>query len=288
MKARRTYKDSLFRDIFNDKKRLQGIYYALTGEKVAIKDIEITTLRGTFFEDIKNDISFMVGNRHIVLMEHQSTLSENMPLRMLWYIAKLYRQRVKTDAPYKKTRILLPAPEFYVFYNGTGETPEHWTMRLSDAFTEKTHSLELELSAFNINYDKSSELLQKCNDLKCYSIFVAQVRQKISEGKPLRQAIIEAIQYCKENDFLKDYFSNKEQREVLDMVNFKWDWNRALEVRAEEAAGEATKKATEAKTIKVVINMLKDREPYEKISRQADTPLENVMEIAKRNNLAYN
>ena len=64
------------------------------------------------------------------------------------------------------------------------------------------------------------------------------------------------------------------------MVNFKWDWNRALEVRAEEAA--------EAKTIKVVINMLKDREPYEKISRQADTPLENVMEIAKRNNLVYN
>ena len=35
-------------------------------------------------------------------------------------------------------------------------------------------------------------------------------------------------------------------------------------------------------------NMLKEREPYEKISRQADTPLENVMEIAKRNNLSYN
>ena len=35
-------------------------------------------------------------------------------------------------------------------------------------------------------------------------------------------------------------------------------------------------------------NMLKDRGPYEKISRQADTPLENVMEIAKRNNLSYN
>ena len=72
------------------------------------------------------------------------------------------------------------------------------------------------------------------------------------------------------------------------MVNFKWDWNRALEVRAEEAAEEATKEATEAKTIKVVINMLKEREPYERISRLVDTPLENVMEIAKRNNLAYN
>ena len=53
-----------------------------------------------------------------------------------------------------------------------------------------------------------------------------------------------------------------------------------MEVRAEEAA--------EATTMKIVINMLKEREPYERISRLADTPLENVIEIAKRNNLAYN
>lgn len=280
MKARRTYKDSLFRDIFNDKKRLQRIYYALTGEMVAVKDIKITTLRGTFFEDIKNDISFMVGNRYIVLMEHQSTLSENMPLRMLWYIAKLYRQRVKSDAPYKKTRILLPTPEFYVFYNGTDDVPEQWTMKLSEAFDKDRRTLELVVKILNINYDKNNELLQKCNDLKCYSIFVAQARHKLSEGRTLRQAIVYAIKYCKENDFLKDYFSTKEQEEVLDMVNFKWDWNRAMEVRAEEAAEETT--------IKVVINMLKEREPYERISRLADTPLENVIEIAKRNNLAYN
>ena len=83
MKAKRTYKDSLFRDIFNNKRRLQRIYEALTGTHISLSDITITTLRGTFFEDIKNDISFMAGNQHIILMEHQSTLSENMPLRML-------------------------------------------------------------------------------------------------------------------------------------------------------------------------------------------------------------
>ena len=49
MKAKRTYKDSLFRDIFNDKRRLQQIYKALTGKLVPLKDIKITTLRGTFF-----------------------------------------------------------------------------------------------------------------------------------------------------------------------------------------------------------------------------------------------
>lgn len=33
MKAKRTYKDSLFRHIFNDKKRLASLYKALTGDK---------------------------------------------------------------------------------------------------------------------------------------------------------------------------------------------------------------------------------------------------------------
>ena len=292
MKPKRTYKDSLFRDIFNDKKRLQGIYKALTGNLIPLKEIKITTLRGTFFEDIKNDISFMAGNRHIILMEHQSTLSENMPLRMLWYIAKLYRQRVTPDAPYKKARISLPAPHFYVFYNGTDETPNEWTMRLSDAFEENEHTLELKVTVFNINYTKNSELLQKCHDLKCYSIFVSQVRAELSSGNTLHQAITQAIRYCKEHDLLADYFAQKEQKEVFDMVSFKWDWNRAMEVRAEEAAEEAATKAAietaDAKTTEFVLNMLREHEPYEKISRLAATSMENVKKIAQKNNIAYN
>jgi len=295
MKAKRTYKDSLFRDIFNDKRRLQSIYMALTGNLVPLKDIKITTLRGTFFEDIKNDISFMAGNRHIILMEHQSTLSENMPLRMLWYIAKLYRQRVNPDAPYKKARIPLPAPHFYVFYNGTDDAPEAWTMQLSDAFEENANMLELKVRVFNINYGKNSELLQKCHDLKCYSIFVSQVRTELSAGKTLRQAITLAIRYCKEHDLLAAYFAQKEQKEVFDMVSFKWDWNRAMEVRAEEAAEEAakkaaeeaTEKAAEAKTTEFVLNLLHEHEPYERISRLASTSIENVQRIANKNNLAY-
>ena len=40
MKPKRTYKDSLFRNIFNDKKRLQHIYKALTGKLIPLKDIK--------------------------------------------------------------------------------------------------------------------------------------------------------------------------------------------------------------------------------------------------------
>lgn len=48
MKPKRTYKDSLFRSIFNNKKRLASLYKALTGETIHPKDIRITTLRGVF------------------------------------------------------------------------------------------------------------------------------------------------------------------------------------------------------------------------------------------------
>ena len=76
------------------------------------------------------------------------------------------------------------------------------------------------------------------------------------------------------------------------MVSFKWDWNRAMEVRAEEAAEQAAAKASaetaDAKTTEFVLNMLREHEPYEKISRLASTSMENVKKIAHTNNLAYN
>ena len=40
------------------------------------------------------------------------------------------------------------------------------------------------------------------------------------------------------------------------MVSFKWDWNRAMELRAEETA--------DARTTEFVLNMLREHEPYEK------------------------
>ena len=60
MKAKRNYRDSLFRSIFNNKKNLLSLYNALEGtEYTDPKEIRITTLRGTFFNDLKNDISFL-------------------------------------------------------------------------------------------------------------------------------------------------------------------------------------------------------------------------------------
>lgn len=52
-KTRRTYKDSLFRDIFNNEKRLPEIYECLEGASADIHDIRLTTMDEVFFDSEK-------------------------------------------------------------------------------------------------------------------------------------------------------------------------------------------------------------------------------------------
>ena len=233
--AKRVYKDSLFRDIFNHANRLPDIYEALIGDRVTPKDITLATINETLFTGIKNDISFIVRNQYVLLTEHQSTVNKNMPLRLLMYLAEIYRRYVDQDAIYKKNLIPLPAPKFYVFYNGEAEMPDRWELRLSDAFEGRKGDLDLIVEVLNINDAPHRPLLDRCHALKSYSIFVAKVREHVKNGSTLEAAVGDAVQYCIANDYLKEYFRQKQQEEVFDMLNFVWDQERALEVRAEEA-----------------------------------------------------
>lgn len=237
MKAKRTYKDSLFRHMFKHKRRITHLYAALSRNHVDPRDITFRTLRGTFFNDVKNDISFLVENRMVILLEQQSTWNPNMPLRFLWYLARLYRNIVPKDVPYHSSLVSLPAPEFYVLYNGMQAERDYQVLHLSDAFLPARPSgesrLELDVPCYNINYAPGRKILEECYELRCYSIFLGKVRELSSNGIPLEEAICRAIRYCEQHDLMAEYFKENEQ-EVLDMVSFKWDWNRAMEVAKQD------------------------------------------------------
>ena len=237
-KPQRAYRDSLFRDIFNNADRLPEIYEALLGIKTTASDITLATINETLFSGIKNDVGFIVGSQHVLLTEHQSTINANMPLRMLMYLAEIYRRYVDADAVYRKRLIPLPAPKFYVFYNGIEKMPDTWSLHLSDAFEGRKADLELAVEIININHQPGRPILEKCHALKSYSVFVAKVRESVKNGSTLEAAVGEAVRYCIANDYLGGYFRQKQKEEVFDMLNFVWDQERALEVRAEEARAE--------------------------------------------------
>ena len=82
MNANTKYKDSVFSFLFSDPDVLRELYCAL--EDVSLPpDIPITinTLKDVLFMDRVNDISFEIGGKLVVLIEHQSTINPNMALR---------------------------------------------------------------------------------------------------------------------------------------------------------------------------------------------------------------
>ena len=63
----------------------------------------------------------------------------------------------------------------------------------------------------------------------------------LAEQQSLSQAIKNAIRYCRDNDLLAKYFAENE-KEVFDMVTFKWDDKRANEIAREEGLAKGMEK----------------------------------------------
>ena len=226
-KANRKYKDSVFTMYFSNTERLIELYNSLEGTNLP-KDtpIEINTLDDALFKDRINDISFVINGELVVLIEHQSTLNENMPVRFLLYVARVYEKILETENVYRSSRIPLPTPKFVVLYNGLEPSDEFSEMRLSDAFIlpEKAPMLDLMVRFFNINYGKSPSIMEKCHSLNEYSTFVFYVRKNQARGLPLNKAIAEAVNQAIHNNVMKDFLS-QHGSEVENMLFEEWKWD---------------------------------------------------------------
>ena len=130
----RKYKDRLFRMLFSDKEKLLELYNALNKSNYTDPDeLGITTLDDMLYMNMKNDVSILLDD-YLSLYEHQSTLSENLPLRGFLYFSELFRPLIDDKKIYSRRMIELPTPIYIVFYNGDKTMGEREVKRLSAAF----------------------------------------------------------------------------------------------------------------------------------------------------------
>ena len=237
--ANRKYKDSVFVDLFSEdekaKENFLSLYNALHGTNLQLScPVENIKLDNVMYMNIVNDVSCLVDNKIIVLAEHQSTINENMPLRFLQYIARLYEKLQKPTDRYLRVLSKIPTPEFYVFYNGIEDYPETITLKLSDAFITKPEQVPLELTVrvLNINKDKGGEILKTCKTLDEYSLFVEEVR--IQTQLDPENGFTNAVKICIEKGILKEYLQRK-AREVINMLIAEYDYDTDIAVQREEA-----------------------------------------------------
>ncbi|MDR1089324.1 MAG: hypothetical protein LBL23_08665 [Coriobacteriales bacterium] len=234
--GQRQYKSNLFADYLSEKERLIEVYNALSGENYPFDTkISYETLDNVLFGGPYNDIAFTIAGRYVILAEHQSTVSSNLPLRLMLYLARIYEAMVPSEELYRRRLYRVPTPEFIVVYNGREPCPDKQVLRLSDAFIaqEKSPALELVATVYNVAEGHSREVLAKSRALSDYSVFVSMVENYRAGGLSLDEAITKAIQECKKRGIMEAYLESRGS-EVLTMLVAEWNWDDAIRVAREE------------------------------------------------------
>ncbi|MCL2156177.1 MAG: Rpn family recombination-promoting nuclease/putative transposase [Leptospirales bacterium] len=194
------------------------------------------------FKTIENDLSFEVNKKMLILIEHQSTISENMAARFLLYIAVIYFKKFG-ERLYQEAVVRLPRPDFIVLYNGKAPFPDEKLYSLYDVLEEVDKKndnniipLDLTLRVININKGYNPELMRKSKKLKGYSTFVADVR-KYEKTNPLEEAIKLAVDGCLKKNILTDVFKENAP-EVIEMIKLEYTLKDAIKFARKEGKAE--------------------------------------------------
>jgi len=216
VKAKRTAKNSVFLDLFQDKKNLLELYKTLHPEDTdATEDtLDIVTIDNVLTDNLYNDLGIMVGsNRLLLLLEAQANWTVNILIRILLYLAQSYHEYFErtSQSLYKSKKVKMPKPELYVIFTGNkGRKPD--TISLSKEFFDGA-DIDIEIKA-KVIYESNKD-----NIINEYIVFCKVFNEQIKEHGMTKQAVTETIRICKDRNILKQYLSSKEVEVVTIMMS---------------------------------------------------------------------
>jgi len=280
MSVNREYKSTVFTALFDDKEKLLSLYNAITGSDFPDDTfVKIATLDDVLFTDRRNDIAFVLEDKIVILVEHQSTISENMPLRLLIYLARVYEKLIDNEAVYRRKLLKIPRPDFIVLYNGSEPFPDETTLRLSDAYREFPEasgavggSLELEVRVVNINEGRNEDIVRSCETLDGYVRFISKIRSYLKSGRALKDAVPQAVKDCIDEGILAD-FLKAHASEVVNMLTTEWNIDTAREVWTQEGREEGIDTSVE------IVRALIAKTPLEEIAARCKVSIETIKQL---------
>ena len=278
--ANRQYKDTVFRMLFSEKENLLSLYNAVTGSHYQNAEaLNIVTLENAIYMGMKNDLAFMLET-NIYLYEHQSTINPNIPLRDLIYIGIEYQQYLNDKSLYSSKLQKIPAPKFMVFYNGTDAVDDWVELRLSEAYEHLAGEPDLELKVLmlNVNEGHNKDLMEQCQTLKEYAIYVARVRKYASELN-LNDAVERAITECIKEGILVEFLrKNRSEVKMVSILEYDKEWEEKKLRKAEYEAGKSDgiEIGRDKAIAEIICNMIKSGFTIEKIIEVTGKPVSEI------------
>ena len=275
--VRRTAKDSVFCNLFSDKRYLLQLYQALHPEDTETTEDDLTdiTIRNVLTDGIYNDVGFRNKDKVIILTEAQSTWSMNILIRMLLYLAETYHDYFrKTNADlYSSKKVSMPNAELYVIF--TGKHPKY--ISLSEEFFQG-HQCSVEVKAKVLYGEGYKDIVSQ------YVEFSKVYTEQVKKHGYTRKAVLETIRICKDQDVLAEYLKTRE-REVVSIMMALFDEeyiqqayrNRLID----ETTKEVTKEVTEAVTKEMTDKAIEKEKKLAKKLYQKGFSLEDIAEVSE-------
>jgi len=213
--AKRTAKNSVFLDLFQNKSYLLKLYKTLHPEDTTATEDSLTdvTIENVLTDNLYNDLGFIVNNKLMILIEAQSTWTMNILVRVLLYLAQSYHEYFQRTSQnyYKSKKVKMPKPELYVIFTGNkGRKPDR--ISLSKEFFEGA-DIDIEVKAKVIYESNEDDIINQ------YIIFCKVFNEQTKMHGMTRKAVTETIRICKDRNVLRDYLLKKEKEVVTIMMS---------------------------------------------------------------------
>ncbi len=220
---KRKIKDSVFTNLFQDKKYLLQLYKALHPEDSDITEDEIedVTIKHVLIDADYNDLGFSVGNRLMVLVESQSTWTLNIIIRALMYLIQTYHDYFKRTNQnlYGSKKVNMPKPELYVIYTGDKKSIPDTISLSKEFFGGEKNSIDAEVKV--LYQENVNDIIGQ------YIIFSKVYNEQRRRYGNSKRAVTETIDICKNRNVLKEYLESREQ-EVVDIMMTLFDDEQIL------------------------------------------------------------
>lgn len=204
MPLKRTYKDAVFINLFSTPEFRLELYKTLHPEDTDVTEDDLRQIEteNVMMSQPINDVSFVRGNRVIILVEEQTRFQKNIALRMLIYAMShlwLYVKKNGIDI-YNARQEEFPEIEMYCV-----------CCEKREAQTVEYHSKQINATVQMIYRNQDNNIISQ------YVRFAQIGREVVSEMGNTMEARDEILRRCREEHILKKYLQS-ERIEVMEAM----------------------------------------------------------------------